>query len=74
MPHRTAPPPTAADQRPTELQALARAAKALAAKPSYKAYAALMKHYDGCPPCAYNTDPCADGTRLRRAWVAVRWS
>ncbi|MGR6970633.1 hypothetical protein ACU639_13695 [Streptomyces cynarae] len=68
-------PPAAAEQRlQAERAALDRAAQALAAKPSYAAYKALMTHYDHCHGCAYATAPCAEGRQLRRAWVAVRWS
>lgn len=74
MAHRTATPPAVADQRPAEREALAQGAEAFAASPSYEAYKALIAHYDHCPPCAHDTDPCEDGQQLRRAWVAVRWS
>jgi hypothetical protein len=72
----TAPPFAAAEQRPqtTERDALARAAKALTAKPSYAAYKALIEHDDHCHGCAHDTDICAEGAQLRRAWKAVRWS
>lgn len=71
----TAAPPTAAeDPMQTERDALARAAKAFAAKPAYAVYTALMEHYDGCHGCAHATDPCAEGAQLRQAWKAVRSS
>ncbi|MGW5609798.1 hypothetical protein ACWEWI_27675 [Streptomyces sp. NPDC003753] len=57
-----------------EHEALDRAAKAFATKPSYAAYKALMEHYGHCAGCAHATNPCANGAQLRRAWVAVRWS
>ncbi|MER6352354.1 hypothetical protein ABT186_11010 [Streptomyces sp. NPDC001634] len=59
---------------PTDRHALAKAAKAFAAKPSYVAYKALLAHYDDCPACAHDVNPCKNGRQLRRAWVAVRWS
>lgn len=75
MAHRTAPPAAAAEHRPrTELEALAEAARAFVAKPSYSAYTALIAHYRGCHGCAYNTAPCTQGKDLRQAWKAVRWS
>jgi hypothetical protein len=58
----------------TEHEALAKAAKAFAAKPAYAVYTALMEHYDGCFGCAYATAPCAEGTRLRQEWKVVRLS
>jgi hypothetical protein len=75
VPPRTPPPPDTAEQRPqTERDALARAAEAFATKPSYAAYTALIDHYDHCHGCAHDTDPCTEGTRLRQAWKAVRWT
>lgn len=53
---------------------LARAAEAVAARPSYALYERLMAHYSHCHGCAHDTQPCAEGTRLRRAWKAARAS
>ncbi|GAA3062713.1 hypothetical protein [Streptomyces glomeratus] len=73
--HATADPTTAAEQRPQrERDALARAAKAFTAKPSYAAYKALIQHYGHCPACAHNIAPCGPGRQLQQAWKAVRWS
>ncbi|MFF3517969.1 hypothetical protein [Streptomyces sp. NPDC002573] len=73
--HATAHPPTAAEQRPqTEHHALARAAAAFTAKPSYAAYKALIQHHGHCPGCAHAIAPCKPGKQLWQAWKPVRWS
>ncbi|MGW2698019.1 hypothetical protein [Streptomyces sp. NPDC001296] len=75
MAHRTAHPPTAAEQRlQTECDELARAVEAFTAKPSYAAYKALILHYRHCPGCAHAIAPCEPGKQLRQAWKAVRCS
>jgi hypothetical protein len=71
----TAAPPGGAEPRmQTERDALARAAEAVAAKPSYAAYKALVEHYDHCHGCAYAPAACAEDKQLWQVWQAVRWS